>query len=111
MEHFKIKPELIEEFKTVMGANCCDGYSFGVVHAVVNVMTALDDVACPVEIAHDAMNGLGITGFMAGAATSIVAKYHERGNEYRIWWNAKYGVQEAQAKGGTVNPAIMTFPG
>jgi hypothetical protein len=51
----------------------------------------------------------GITGFMAGAVASMVAQCHSRGQEFRLNWNNEHGVGEDDAKGGTVNPAIMTI--
>lgn len=51
----------------------------------------------------------GITGFMYGAACGGLAKFWIHGDQLRRWHNAKYGVTEEQAKGGTVNPAIITI--
>lgn len=50
--------------------------------------------------------GSGITGFMAGCATNIVAKVHVRGDEFRKSWNKNYGSDSTE---GTVNPAIITI--
>ena len=47
----------------------------------------------------------GITGFMYGAATSIIAQVWEHGEELRKLHNAKYNQPDAK---GTVNPAIIT---
>lgn len=46
----------------------------------------------------------GITGFMAGAVAHMVAKCHERGEEFRKSWNNEFG-HEGE---GTVNPALVT---
>jgi len=51
----------------------------------------------------------GITGFMAGAIASIVNSCHSRGEEFRKKWNLGYSVTEDMAKGGTVNPALITI--
>ena len=51
----------------------------------------------------------GITGFMAGCVAQIVGHAHSRGQEFRVAWNQKHGVTEEKAKGGTVNPAIVTI--
>jgi hypothetical protein len=65
MNDFKIKPELKEKWMDVVGKNCCDGYSFGVVVATVKVFEALD-AGKAAEESMGAMHGLGITGYMAG---------------------------------------------
>jgi len=51
----------------------------------------------------------GLTGFMAGCVAEIISKVHSRGEEFRKKWNKDYGVDEKKAKGGIVNPAIMTI--
>jgi hypothetical protein len=51
--------------------------------------------------------GFGITGFMFGAAVSILSQVWEHGDELRIAHNAEYGVgPEAE---GTVNPAVFSI--
>lgn len=50
----------------------------------------------------------GITGFMAGCVAKIVSHCHSRGEEFKKKWNEGYGVDEEKAKGGVVNPAIIT---
>lgn len=50
----------------------------------------------------------GITGFMYGCAVQILARCWVHGDELRRWHNWKHGVTEEKAKGGTVNPAVMT---
>jgi hypothetical protein len=51
----------------------------------------------------------GISGNMAGEVAGIVSFVHSRGEEFRKKWNESYGVTEDKAKGGTVNPAIVTI--
>lgn len=46
----------------------------------------------------------GITGFMYGAAVSMLAHCWKHGEELRIWHNANYG----HTGSGTINPAIIT---
>ncbi len=108
MESFKIQAHRVEEFKKAMGENCMDSYSFCCVEGTIRVLVALDrgDSA---EKAIEAMVGMGLTGFMAGCVSEIVSRFHQRGEEYRIAWNKKYGVDDSQAKGGIVNPAIVTI--
>jgi hypothetical protein len=53
----------------------------------------------------------GITGFMYGAAVRFLSTCWEYGDALRVWHNDQFGVTENQAKGGTVNPAILTTGG
>lgn len=48
----------------------------------------------------------GITGFMYGAATSIIASVWFKGDELRQLHNADHGQPDAK---GTINPAIVTI--
>lgn len=107
MTDFKIKPELIENYKQYMGLNCCDPYSFVVVRGVVAVMSALDAGSSPEE-AERALHGLGLTGYMAGAAATAVVGFHQRGEEFRLFWNSKWGVTDVP-EGAIVNPAIINI--
>jgi hypothetical protein len=47
----------------------------------------------------------GITGFMYGAAVSILAQCWIHGEELRKWHNGEYNYDGE----GTVNPAILTI--
>jgi len=60
-------------------------------------------------VADDSVKAGGITGFMAGCVAQMVSKYHSRGEDFRHKWNKDHGIEEDKAKGGVVNPAIMTF--
>jgi len=51
----------------------------------------------------------GLTGFMAGCVAQMVGRCHSRGDYFRRKWNQDHGVTEEKAKGGTVNPAILTI--
>lgn len=66
----------------------------------------LEDIAN--ETSHTA-DTEGITGFMYGAAVRTLTAVWEHGDALRKWHNGEYGVTEEQAKGGTVNPAILTI--
>lgn len=108
MNDFKIKPELVDKFKTRMGNNCMDPYSFACVEVTIKVIKALD-AGKTVKEAHDEMYGAGLSGFMAGEVAGMVSHFHERGDEFRKFWNEKFGVTEEKAKGGVVNPALVTL--
>lgn len=47
---------------------------------------------------------LGITGFMYGAAVSVLSQHWKHGAELKQWHNAKYNHHGA----GVVNPALLT---
>jgi len=55
----------------------------------------------------------GITGFMAGAAASMISTYHSRGEEFRAKWNIDNQIgtegEKANESGGTLNPALVTM--
>jgi len=56
----------------------------------------------------------GITGFMAGAAASMISHCHSRGEEFRKKWNKSTAIgdegDKANAKDGAVlNPALLTI--
>src|SRR3990167_9147446 len=82
-----------------------DGYSFEVIKAADLIMSALDG-GDSLEMAHNTMYGTDITGFMAGAAVSIVSECHERGEDFNDFWNAIWGVNKKTKE--TFNPAILT---
>jgi hypothetical protein len=91
-----------------------DPYGKACVDVARDVMRMLD-AETPIDthkIICDAdknVNAGGITGFMAGAVAQMVSQCHSRGEEFRKAWNKDHGVNEEQAKGGVVNPAIMTI--
>ena len=96
--------------------NSGDPYSKGVVdyarrwaNRMEKAMKAGETLeACAGRTSHEA-NTNGITGFMYGAAVHTLAKCWKHGNQLRIWHNASYGVDDEKAKGGTVNPAVLTI--
>jgi hypothetical protein len=55
----------------------------------------------------------GITGFMYGAAVSILSKTWIHGEELRRWHNIKTQIhdegEKANASGGTLNPALLNI--
>lgn len=106
-----IKPE--EWQKCV--SNNSDPYGKAVVDVARRAMEILDsepgDFDCHKLLcrADDECKVGGITGFMAGCAANIISQCHSRGEEFRIKWNSNHGVKESKAKGGVVNPAILTL--
>lgn len=103
----KIKKGLEEEYKKYVQINSEDSYSKAVVIAGEAVGKALDENKTPEE-AEKEMKGHGLTGYMAGAVAAAITHFHERGEEFRKFWNKSYDVKEEDDKGGVVNPAIIT---
>ncbi len=67
------------------------------------------DVASMIAHAENCSKGMdfmGITGFMYGAAVSILANHWKHGEALRKWHNKKWGVENSE---GVVNPAIFTI--
>lgn len=62
------------------------------------------------DIAEDccsvADKGIGITGFMYGAAVAVLSLHWKHGEELRRWHNGQYGKPDIP---GVVNPAILTI--
>ena len=91
-----------------------DPYGGCCVNVAREVMRILDQgkpfdphqIICDVDKNIDAG---GITGFMAGAVAQMVARCHSRGDEFNDKWNAHYGIAKEDARGATVNPAILTI--
>lgn len=106
----KIKTDKLEKFKEVAGQNCTDMYSFAALHAAIHTMDLLgDETKTPKEAMDEGFKGKDLTGFLAGCAAQIVSEFAERGDEFRKFWNSRYGISEEKANGGVVNPAIMTI--
>ena len=55
----------------------------------------------------------GITGFMYGAAVSVLASCWEHGEELRRWHNLKTQIRDegekANESGGVLNPALLNI--
>jgi hypothetical protein len=55
----------------------------------------------------------GITGFMYGAAVSVLAKSWEHGEQLRRWHNLKTQIadegERANESGGVLNPALLNI--
>lgn len=69
---------------------------------------------CADEASHYADTD-GITGFMYGAAVSILAHCWEHGEELRLWHNLKTQIgtegERANESGGVLNPALLSIGG
>lgn len=65
---------------------------------------------CAEETSHQA-DTEGITGYMHGAAVSMLVQCWKHGELLRQWHNKSYGkdVEKANQSGGVINPAIITI--
>lgn len=91
-----------------------DGYGGACIAVARRAMEILDEEPGEFDChslicrADDDSKAGGITGFMAGCVAQIISQVHSRGEEFRKQWNGDHGVDEEKAKGGVVNPAILT---
>ena len=64
------------------------------------------------RLSHEA-DSEGITGFMYGAAVSVLARVWEHGQELRTWHNLDIQIgdegERANERGGTLNPALLNI--
>ncbi len=102
-----IKPELSDEWIEFTNNNCNDGYSVGVVKATVSMMKKFEE-GVSFEEAEQQVYGdeLGLSGFQSGCAASALSKFSKQGDQYRVYWNKQYGIDDEETK-GVVNPAIL----
>jgi len=104
-----------KEWQKVVETNQ-DGYGKACVDVAREVMNILSEDDTPLHdgyypdmhtphgiicLADQNINAGGITGFMAGCVAQMVAKFHNRGEEFRIIWNGETKTD------GVVNPALF----
>lgn len=127
-DQFKAEVEALKPFdvtdaegwQTCVRNNSEDAYSFAVVQYAAtwaNLMeqrmaegATLSDIAK--RTSHEADTD-GITGFMYGAAVSILANCWRHGEQLRRWHNIDTQVRDegvrANETGGVLNPAVMVL--
>jgi len=97
-----------------------DGYGGACVAVAYHAMKVLDDpeykITDPHKLICDADNKAetgGITGYMAGAAASMISGCHKRGDEFRRIWNGDVAIgdegDKANESGGILNPALLNI--
>jgi len=105
-EKMIVKSGMEKEYEDYVTKNQ-DGYGNCVVVATARVGKALSEGKSLKE-SHDAMHSSGLTGFMAGCLAQSIHHFHERGEEFRVFWNKMNGIKDEKAK-GVVNPALFTI--
>lgn len=104
-----VKPEMVEEWLQFVDNNSNDGYSVVVVKASISMMKKMEDGVSFEEAETQVYNEeFGLSGFLSGATANALSHFSKKGNEYRVYWNRKYGVEDLEEK-GTINPAILTI--
>jgi len=124
MDEWKLDLTDPEAWKKSVAANCIDGYGFSVTFFATKWMMLMQkrliagekvaDIA--EETSHEAdkwLGNWGLTGFQYGLAVSVIAQVWSHGDELRRWHNreTQMGTEgdEANEKGGTLNPAILNI--
>lgn len=104
-EKMTVKESMQKEYEDYVSKNQ-DDYGNAVIAATANVAKKLDEgKSC--EEAEKAMDGYGLSGFMAGCVASAIVHYHPRGEEFKQFWNKRCG--GTGTENGTINPAIITI--
>lgn len=103
-----VKPEVADEWLQFVDNNCNDGYSAQVVRAAISMMKKLNEGMSFEDAEQKVYNEeLGLTGFLATSTASTLAHFAKQGEEYRNYWNKKFGVDDNGK--GTVNPTVLAF--
>ena len=102
-----IKPETIEDWLKFVDKNTNDSYSIYVVKATISMMKKFED-NIPFKEAENLVYGkeFGLSGFLAGSTANALSYFAKQGDEYRKYWNKKYGENNEKEK-AVINPAIL----
>lgn len=112
----KIKAGLEKEWEEAKLKNSEDFYSKGVLDFTERWVDLMEKKVGQGSIIKDIFKDTsheadtdGITGFMYGAAASMISYFWAYGDEFRTAYNADFGVGPEET--GTVNPAVVTIAG
>ncbi len=104
-----VKPETAEEWLQFADNYSNDGYSVFVVKATISMMKKMEKGISFEEAEQQVYDEeLELTGFLAGATANALSHFAKQGEEYRKYWNKKYGIDDANEK-GIVNPAVLSI--
>jgi len=104
-EKITLKEGLEKEYESYVSKNQ-DSYGNEVILVTARVCKLLDEGKTPQEAEDEGIKDSGITGFMAGAMASSIARFHPRGEEFKKFFNKQCGGTGEEK--GTINPAILT---
>lgn len=97
--------DLVQTNSTDAYSKCCVDYAEGWAKLMqVEIATGKTVVECANSVT-SYLDFMGITGYMYGAAVSMLAKCWKHGEELRKWHNKEYNHEGD----GVVNPAILTL--
>lgn len=117
---FELADGIAEDWRKCVTNNSNDGYSFACVRYAnrwaAMMESKIADGATVRDIAKDTSHEAdtdGITGFMYGAAVSILSRAWKHGEELRRWHNldTQIGIEgeKANDSGAVLNPAVLVL--
>ena len=102
-----IRPEKVEEWLQYVDDNCNDYYSAIIVKAVISLMKKIGKGISFAEAERQVfLDEFDLSLLMTSLTAKAVSIFSKNGEEYRKYWNKKYGVSESE---DIVNPAILTL--
>ncbi|MCI9233241.1 MAG: hypothetical protein HFH08_01435 [Bacilli bacterium] len=101
-----VKSEEAENWMQYVDNNTNDAYSCCIVEATLLCLKQLQEGAT-CEVVEKVYVEMGLSGYMAGAVSSMIARFSTRGSEFKQYWNKKFGISGEEK--GTVNPAILVL--
>lgn len=101
-----VKKEDAEEWMQCVDRNTNDAYSCCIVETALLCLRKLQEGATCEEVEKIYIE-MGLTGYMSGAVSSMIAHFSTRGVEFRQYWNKKFGITEEEKR--VVNPAVLVL--
>ena len=101
-------PDTIEDWLEFVDNNTNDNDSINVVKATISMMKKFEEGISFKEaekIVYNEEFGLTAFGFLAETTANALSYFAKQGEEYRIYWNRKNGIEDPKEN---VNPAIIT---
>ena len=109
-----VKPEKIEEWLQFVDNYSNNSYSAFIVKATISMMEKMEE-GISFEKAEQQVykaeqqvynEKLELNNYTKYSIASALSHFSKQGEEYRKYWNKKYGIEEADEK-GTVNPTVL----
>ena len=103
-----VKPETTEDWLKFVDNNSNDGYSVFIVKATISMMKKFEEGISFKDAEQQVYNEeLGLSGFMAGATANALSHFAKNGEEYRKYWNKRYGIEDPEEQ-AVINPAVFS---